>query len=338
MSGAALGLGITSLVLGIIVLPASMFCVCVGWLAMPVGIVGLILGVIGAIIPFVTNRRGVIIPTIGSVVCLAAIGWTIASSLWFAKSAADGINANADNFAKAAAEMQEVARKEQELIQQQQERARIEQEKLRQEDLLAPRANASAKETQDAGDVTVSVTAAAIESPDPFTRRFVIRLHLENRGLDRINYKGWGNADVAGSPQSVKLVDNQGIETRLQRMGVPLLPGQVKQTTLSPGKSSDDVLYFQTEPAVGVEYLDLDLAQTNLGIKTGKLRFRIPAAMITRPIDKPGKPGDPGKGDTGKKPVDTGKKLPDTGKKLPDTSKKAPETGKDRPPQRPFGD
>ena len=76
-SGLALGMGISSLVLGILNLPAA---TCLGWccflfgfLTLPLSAVGAILGIVGIMVPLFTGKRGIGLPIAGTTLNVIAI-------------------------------------------------------------------------------------------------------------------------------------------------------------------------------------------------------------------------------------------------------------------------
>ncbi len=256
VSGVGIGLGIASLVLGILTAVTSLVCICVGWLAIPLGVIGLILGVVGAIVPLAQGRRGIGLPIAGAIVSLLATTFAIVAPIVLV-----GVMGNA---------AAEKARKEMERQQQEQ-----------QADLTGPWADASREAAElDPQQVRVRVTTVAVEG-DEFQKYLKIGLKLENRGTAPVTYHSWGTIDAMMHGGEPKLTDDRGADYwRNPHLG-EAKKGEVKQAVLQPGTAVEDMLYFHP-PAQDINYLRLKLPGEHLG-GTGPLRIQIPASMIKRP-------------------------------------------------------
>jgi hypothetical protein len=135
------------------------------------------------------------------------------------------------------------------------------------------------------GDVRLRVSfatvgAAPLESAagkqPPRDRCLVIGLRITNAGISRkITLNGWSN----GVQERPVLRDEQG-RAYAEKAFDPgwVVKGRLKTTSISPGKTVDDVLVFEPPPA-GVERLRLELPGRPLGVE-GVLRMEIPKQMI----------------------------------------------------------
>lgn len=70
--GVALGLGIGSLVVGVIAVVMVVALSCLAWLAIPIGVLGLLLGIAGLIVAIVAGR-GYLFPILGMSICAGAM-------------------------------------------------------------------------------------------------------------------------------------------------------------------------------------------------------------------------------------------------------------------------
>jgi hypothetical protein len=150
-----------------------------------------------------------------------------------------------------------------------------------------PSAKAAADASREAvqiNKVQVQVAGASVEKAN-FGQQLRLKLRLTNKGGANVVYNGWGIAANGGfNPGgALALKDNLGNPYQMIQASGPV-EGQVRQTTLEPGKSVEDVLLFQP-PLPKIEFLELTLPGGNLG-GGEPVVFRIPNAMLQRPDPK----------------------------------------------------
>jgi hypothetical protein len=108
-----------------------------------------------------------------------------------------------------------------------------------------------------------------------------IQVRIENGGMTRkIDYKGWASlVNVFGG---ATLTDNVGNSYNRKNFGLGTqIVGQVQEaTSIYPGKSVEDLLVFET-PLDNIQHLQLELPGSTVGVG-GKIRIQIPKAMIRR--------------------------------------------------------
>jgi hypothetical protein len=265
-NGAALGLGIASLVLGILAIPIAAVP-CIGVWSLPVSGVGLVLGVIGLVIVLASKRGGLGFPIAGSSVNVVALGLV---GLWFLVCA--GMFSGMKQFGE---ELQQAGVELAKEMKEQQERE------------AAEWVDAS----QDAathGDVRVRVKSVTLSPVDLVdgngakspSNYLVIRLSIENTSAAvDVNYKGWSGNSGFG-PDAATLKDKL-FTTYLAATFHQKVKGQVRNSRpIAAGQSLEDVLVFQP-PLNNPDELRLELPATTFG-GMGKIKFRIPAAMIKR--------------------------------------------------------
>ncbi len=98
----------------------------------------------------------------------------------------------------------------------------------------------------------------------------------QNRKLD---YRGWGGSETSLADDAPHLSDSFVNTYKRVHFGLASrIDGQIVSKSIYPGESVDDLLVYE-KPVRSVEYLLLELPASNFG-GTGKLRFRIPSAMI----------------------------------------------------------
>jgi hypothetical protein len=100
-TGLQIGLGIGSLVLGVIAMPFA-FCVCLSFVSVPLASVGMLLGIVGLVVALLNQRRGLVLPIIGCVVNLLAgvviaVAW-IFFGVWMHEADRNVHQANLENL------------------------------------------------------------------------------------------------------------------------------------------------------------------------------------------------------------------------------------------------
>jgi hypothetical protein len=269
VNGPALGMGIASLVLGIIAIPVAMIP-CFGFWSMPVSGVGLALGVSGLIIVLVSKRGNAGFPIAGSAVSFVALA---IAGLWLVVCTGifKGTQASLDQFQKGA---EEFARKMEEV--QRQDAA----------DWLDASKDAALHE-----DVQVRVASVTIGPVDldmanggvgkSITDNLIILLVIRNVSPEgnEIEYKGWtpkGKLDR----NAATLRDN-GVFTYPIAILTRPVKGQIRLTqSINPGESLEDVLVYHA-PREDPKDLRLELPASAFG-GFGTIKFRIPTSMIKR--------------------------------------------------------
>jgi len=269
VNGPALGLGIASLVLGIIAIPVAIIP-CIGIWSLPVSGVGLVLGVSGLIIVLVSKRGSAGFPIAGSAVSFVAIAvaglWMLVCAGMFgtAKTSFDEVKKNADEIFKKMAELQ------------------------RQD--AGDWVDAS-KDAARNGDVEVRVTSVTIGPVDlemengavgkSATDSVIIRLVVKNVSLEgkAINYKGW--IPKAKLDRSAAALRDNGVFAYPHSILDRPVKGQIRSPIeINAGESREDVFAFHA-PRTDPKDLRLELPATAFG-GIGSIKFRIPPAMIKR--------------------------------------------------------
>jgi hypothetical protein len=263
-NGVALGLGIASLALGVVTLPFA-FIPCIGMYSIPVSAVSLILGVSGIIVVAASKKGSYGFPIAGSVVSFVSIAVV---GLWFLvcagliKGVTEGAKQNLEQFGK---QLEEQQRRE-----------------------AADWVDASQNSVTH-GDVRIriaSVTLGRVDLQGAAKKQqsdddnLVIRITIENTAAENnISYKGWSTA-AGVSPDAATLRDNFIAVYSAVTFARPV-KGQVRNPqTIKPGQSLEDILVFQ-KPLNNPQELRLELPAAAFG-GLGKIKFRIPAAMIKR--------------------------------------------------------
>jgi hypothetical protein len=264
-NGAAMGLGIASLVLGIITLPCA-FIPLVGAYSIPVSAISLLLGIGGIIVVGVSKKGNYGFPIAGSAVSFASIA---VAGLWILvcagliKGVSEEAKQNLEKFGK-----------------------QIEEQQKRD---AAEWVDAD-KSSVTHGDVRIRVSSVKLGPVDlnagngkfekSLDDHLAIRIKIENTSPDNtINYKSWAPPPGV-SPDAATLRDNFIVMYSASVLPRPV-KGQVHNPqTIKPGQSLEDVLVFQ-KPLNNPPELRLELPATAFG-GLGRIKFRIPAAMIKR--------------------------------------------------------
>jgi hypothetical protein len=260
-NGAALGLGIASLVLGVIAVPFALVP-CIGVWSLPVSGLGLLLGAIGIVLVVVSKKGGMGLPIAGTSVSFVALA---IAGVWFLICAGmmSGMKKGFEDLGK-------------QLEEQQQREA-------------ASWLDAS-KDAATHGDVRVrvaSVTLGRVEVDEdnrgigkPAADYLMIRLSIEKTSpVAAISYKGWSGKG-AFDPDAATLKDNV-MSTYPAAMLLAKVEGRVRnQQPIKPGQSLEDLLVF--EPLRNnPEELRLELPCSAVG-GVGRIKFRILASIIKR--------------------------------------------------------
>lgn len=269
-SGASLGLGIGSLVVGILSFLVALIP-CLGIFAVPLAVVGLVLGGIGAVIAFSRGGAGMGFPIAGSAVNVVAILVAVA---WFVGArylAVQGAQKFGDEMTKAVENMDMETTTLPLVI-----------------DAVPPDAVwTDAKEAADLGDVRVKIVSVKIGKV-PLKRLngtkksstndyMTVTISIENRSPNRdVMYHGWG-----GVGESTYVRDNLGQLLSRAQFGVLRPEGQADPfRSIQRGTTVRDVIIFSS-PDDGFTNLRLALPAQTIG-GNGYFRFDIPAAMVQK--------------------------------------------------------
>jgi hypothetical protein len=267
-NGAALGLGIASLVLGILAIPFALIP-CIGTYSIPVSSVGLLLGVVGLVLVLTSKKGSLGFPIAGTAVSAVALA---VAGLWFLICAGlmSGAKQGVEELKKG---MEEIANK-------------MEEAQRRE---AADWVDAS-QEAATHGDVRVRVTSVtlgrvALEGGNEAAQKsaehnLVIRLAIENTSAATdITYNGWGGK--AGFDPDAATLKGPPVFNYPAVSFTQKVKGQVSSPRIiKPGQSLTDVLVFQA-PMNNPDELRLELPASAFG-GIGRIKFRISAAMIKR--------------------------------------------------------
>jgi hypothetical protein len=278
-NGAALGLGIGSLVLGIIALLFA-FIPCIGWWSMPVSGLGLVLGIIGFVMVIASKRGGLGFPIAGSSVNVAALAM---GAVWLllctglmnsTKNASQQLASEVEKAQKAAQEAAEAAQKRAKEAKEAEEAKWID----------------ASKGAQTQGSVAVTVTSVTLGFADMDdgkggttksvdSNNMVIHLNIKNVSPRPLTYRGWSQANLFGGDKAI-------LQDRLPTpwahtifVGNQKVKGQVtNQQLIQPGKTIDDVLVFMAPPKDRAPFR-LELPASAIGALES-IKFKIPESMI----------------------------------------------------------
>jgi hypothetical protein len=269
-SGASLGLGIGSLVVGILSFLVALVP-CLGIFAVPLAAVGLILGVVGAVIAFTRGGAGLGFPIAGSAVnvvaILVAVAWFIGARYMAMQSA----QKFGDEMTKAIENM-DVETTTIPMVM----------------DNVPPDAVwTDAKEAAEIGDVRVKIVNVKLGKV-PLKRMrgtqksstndyMTVTLSIENRSPNRdLIYQGWGSV---GDTSYVR--DNLGQLLSRAQFGTMRPDGQADPfRSIQRGTTLRDVIVF-SRPEEGFKNLRLALPAQTIG-GNGYFRFDIPASMVQK--------------------------------------------------------
>ena len=160
----------------------------------------------------------------------------------------------------------------------------------------------SSKEAQQQGDLRIAITSVSINTAPlipvagkkpPMDKFLIVQLRLSNVGVERkYDYSGWGQW---GSDSAATLRDTKGKVLKLKRFEATWdVKGQVRSTSIMPGKSVDDVLIFEAPPLKDIPArLRLELPAAAFGHE-GNVIFEIPGKTIFMPGGAPVPPGGKG--------------------------------------------
>jgi len=304
-------LGVAALVIGI--------CACLicwipflGLVAIPAGIIGLILAGVGLVMALVSKKTGVVFPLGGGVACFISIFISIAATGGCAKVVSDAIDhskrtnqnvvgntppvATAPTFPSAGSSASEVAptavAAPSPVVPESTAMSAVSTEpEPTTEGKGAEWASATSAVRQ--GEIEIQVTGcgvAKIPLKDMFGKtgqskdsHLWIGIAVRNLSAGKkVDFSTWRGLDFIASRSSATLSDDNENHYRGVSFGVADHPVGINedQESLYPGKSTQDVLIFEV-PVSNIRWLHLELPASNFG-GTGKLRFEIPASMITR--------------------------------------------------------
>jgi hypothetical protein len=107
----------------------------------------------------------------------------------------------------------------------------------------------------------------------------LIALEIKNTSDQaKAKYETWA---ARGKPSCVKLTDNLGKTYAEKSFGTQLADGQFTGRTIEPGKTGEDLLFFEVPDKKQVRFLRLELPAANFGGQ-GTVNFEIPRAMLGR--------------------------------------------------------
>jgi hypothetical protein len=107
----------------------------------------------------------------------------------------------------------------------------------------------------------------------------LIALQIKNTSdREKAKYETWA---ARGKLSCVKLTDNLGKTYAEKSFGTQLADGQFAGATIEPGKTGEDLLFFEVPDKKQVRYLRLELPAANFGGQ-GMVSFEIPRAMLGR--------------------------------------------------------
>ena len=107
----------------------------------------------------------------------------------------------------------------------------------------------------------------------------LVAIQVQNTSdKEPLKYETWA---ARGKPSCVRLTDNLGKTYAEKSFGTPLADGQYAGGDIPPGKTGDDLLFFEVPDRRQVSYLHLELPATNINGQ-GTVAFEIPRAMLGR--------------------------------------------------------
>jgi hypothetical protein len=107
----------------------------------------------------------------------------------------------------------------------------------------------------------------------------LIAIQVQNTGdKEPLKYESWA---ARGKPSCVTLTDNLGKTYAEKSFGTPLADGQYAGGVIRPGKTADDLLFFEVPDKRHVTYLHLEMPAVNINGQ-GVVPFEIPRAMMGR--------------------------------------------------------
>ncbi len=276
-SGAVLGVGIASLVTGIVATPFALIPA-VGVRSLPVAAAGLLLSCAGLAVFLVRRSGGAGFALAGLVANAVAFGAALVPRLFEAAGPPAGAVTQAVQPDIPPPPTPEV--------------------KLPAEPpAAAPAEWVDAFTGATLGDVRVQVTAARVdfvrrggEAAVSKERLLQLTLRVENTGRSRaIKYRGWGTAYAAEGRTAPRLADDAGTVYGPVRLADDVwVEGRVRSERIAPGGSVTDLLVFET-PTPKAERLRLELPGENVET-VGALRLEFPVSVVQRPAPRPGDP------------------------------------------------
>lgn len=269
-SGVSLGLGIGSLVVGILSFLLALIP-CLGIFAVPVAAIGLLLGIAGAVVAFTRGGAGLGFPIAGGAVNLVAVIIAIA---WFVGARYLATNAAQNAANQMAKQIENMDMETQMPI------GTVEEPNPNQVWTKAP-------EAIDMGDARVKVVSVKV-STVPLQRiggpkrnsnneHLIVTLSIENRSPNRpLHYQSWGSFPMNNSAY---VRDSAGSLLNRVQFGGLKIDGQAdSMPIIQAGSSIKDILVF-SKPRQGFTHLRLGLPGQSIR-GNGYLRFEIPAEMV----------------------------------------------------------
>jgi hypothetical protein len=283
--GVAIGLGIASMVLGVVALLFS-FIPSIGLFSMPVSGLGLLLGLIGGTVALCRSGRGIGFPIAGSAINSMAL---VVAFFWLGLAS---ITHSA--LEKSSKAIDQSIKEENATNQRIDEGEKKPEVKSGSDAPVAPKVEevewADARKIVRQGDVLVAISSVTIDQVQLDSilgerslsrdKLLVIRLRIGNAGQTRkIEYESWGDTSQLFDRHVPILKDN--FNNNYRRMSFDLgtrVQEQLSSESIHPGMSVDDVLVFE-QPLDRISYLRLELPASAFGGK-GQLRFQIPNDVI----------------------------------------------------------
>ncbi len=239
-------------------------------IAVGVTLVGLVLGATGFFVAY-KQDTGTLYPLLGIVVCLPAVMW---SAYCYAQVPKPEKGRSASELAKKVVVP----------LNNRNPALSGEKPELAQEGTPVD----STKEAQKQGDLQVAVAQVSITKAPlkgapgkkpPAEKCLIVHLRISNVGVERkYDYSGWGQW---GSENAASLRDTKGKVFPLKHFNAEWdVEGQVRSTSLFPGKSIDDILIFEAPKSKEIPaHLRLELPGAAYG-GTDKFLFEIPGKTI----------------------------------------------------------
>jgi hypothetical protein len=169
---------------------------------------------------------------------------------------------------------------------------------------MVVRAEEPAVITTDKITAHVRISAVAVEVPagkgiEDKDKRFLVRLQVENKGKNPINFQGWGVPEAINEVHPPMLLDSAG--AGFKRMTYPgaTVEGMALAETIEPGKSLNDLVVFEIPPATGAVKVELSAENLDVSQRDRKFTFVVPSAMLAKGglVPKPDPKVDPKKPD-----------------------------------------
>ncbi len=264
-----MGLGIASLVCGIVAVPFALFP-CTTVFGLVLAGVGLVLGVTGGILAMMKQGQGVAFPIAGSAVSLLAASFF---ALW-AFVCAGFISSSKQSFQQA----QQAAEQNQLLADDRQKANLVAQGYLE-----------AGRDVYKDGRVEVRIVSITLgpitldrpgAAPAVFDTNYVrVKVSVRNVSGKDLDYKSWGLATQLGGVNTPRLNDGMRGTVAPFRLGPNVQAvGQQKDTVLRPGQEITDLIVFE-KGWLRKSNWQMDLPGMAVGAAQ-PVRFLVPKAMV----------------------------------------------------------